>query len=361
MALQGVRDGRDAERSFDLTRDLPALEAAVTSTDQCRLVIVDPVTCYLGDTDAHKNAEVRAALKLLSDMAAKYRVAVVCVSHLNKNSAGPAIYRTSGSLAFVAAARSAWCVSKAPDNPQRRLVLPIKNNIGNDSTGLAYAIMDGVVCWEAEAVTTTADEALGAALNPKKNEHRKVDDAAGWLAQRLQNGPVGASDIEAEAEAAGFSKSTLRRAAEQIEVVKNKVGGGGWEWSRNQDAQLSTLDTLSTLPQNEQKTPCFLEDAQGAQDAQLSTLLDVEHLAGTENEWGAYDDERGNSEAGVCRRDDRGPGVVRRVGPAGCANGCRRLDAALSATVRGIGRDGRADAALKAGAAGVCPRSDGTG
>ena len=95
--------------TFNLARDLRALEEAIESTPDCRLVVIDPISAFCGATDSHKNADVRGLLAPLSELAQRQHVAVVGVNHLNKSGAGgPAIYRTMGSLAFVAAARAAW-------------------------------------------------------------------------------------------------------------------------------------------------------------------------------------------------------------------------------------------------------------
>ncbi|MCB9845306.1 MAG: AAA family ATPase [Phycisphaeraceae bacterium] len=166
IALESIRslgeNGRVCARSFDLSRDLPALDAAVESVGDCRLVVIDPVTAYLGGVDSHKNAEIRGLLAPLGELAMRHRVAVVAVTHLNKAGGGPAIYRAMGSLAFAAAARAAWAVSKDRADPMRRLLLPIKNNLAPDAGGLAYRI-DGAgpaVAWEAGTVHVSADEAL---------------------------------------------------------------------------------------------------------------------------------------------------------------------------------------------------------
>jgi len=104
------------------------------------LIVIDPITAYLGDTDSHINAEVRALLASLSEMAANVGAAVVCVSHLNKGGNSEALMRVTGSLAFVAAARAAFLVTKDQEDGNRRLFLPMKNNVANDQTGLAFAV-----------------------------------------------------------------------------------------------------------------------------------------------------------------------------------------------------------------------------
>lgn len=248
VALEAIRsvgdNGRESARTFDLSRDLPALESAIRSVEGCRLVVIDPVTAYLGGVDSHKNAEIRGLLAPLGAIAERHRVAMVAVTHLNKSGGGPAIYRAMGSLAFAAAARAAWAVSKDKDDPRRRLLLPIKNNIAPDTGGLAYRIeplgVDGcpAVAWEPDAVNVSADDAL-ASDRDEGGGRTERDDAAEWLADLLAHGPRSARDVERDARDAGYSIATVRRAKAAIGVVSRKPAfGGPWEWTLPvQDAQ----------------------------------------------------------------------------------------------------------------------------
>lgn len=241
VALEAVQsvgeNGRDSARTFDLSCDLSALESAIQSVEGCRLVVIDPVTAYLGGVDSHKNAEIRGLLAPLGAIAERHRVAVVAVTHLNKSGGGPAIYRAMGSLAFAAAARAAWAVSKDKDDPRRRLLLPIKNNIAPDTGGLAYRIeplgVDGcpAVEWEPDAVNVSADDAL-ANVRDEGGGRTERDDAAEWLRDLLANGPRPARNVEGEARDAGYSIATVRRAKAAIGVVSRKPAfGGPWEWT----------------------------------------------------------------------------------------------------------------------------------
>ena len=157
------------------------------------LVVIDPITAYLSGVDSHVNADVRAVLMLLGEIAARHGVAIVCVSHLNKGSAGKsssgeALLRVSGSLAFVAAARAAFIVAKDQDNPARRLFLSAKNNVGKDGSGLAFSVesftlSSGIetsrVLWEPNPVTITADEAMGPPL--EDGERTMTEEAVDLL------------------------------------------------------------------------------------------------------------------------------------------------------------------------------------
>lgn len=236
VALQAIKEN-DRERSFNLADDLERLSEIITNMDDCRLVIIDPISAYLGGADSHKNSDIRGLLAPLAKLAADHGVAVVAVSHLRKNE-GPAIYRVLGSMAFIAAARAAYVVLRDKDDPtgERRLMLPLKNNLGNDRTGMAYRLDPAsssngqpVVAWEPEPVTTTADEALQPNGQPGPNPEAR-EEAADWIRSYLQeHGPTPAKTMFAAAKADGISTSTLKRAKSDLQVhsVRN---GNGWVW-----------------------------------------------------------------------------------------------------------------------------------
>jgi hypothetical protein len=229
--------GKRTSTQFSLARDLPALRMAIEQAKDCRLVVIDPISAYLGEADSHKNSEVRAVLAPLAELAQEMGVAIVSVTHLNKGS-GAALYRSMGSVAFVAAVRAAWAVVKDRDNEERRLVLPLKNNLALDCGGLAYSVMstgDGVpyLAWEPEPVTMTADEAMAPA-DDKDKDRRLRNEAANWLKDELQSGPAASQQLFTRGKAGGFSEKTLRRAKHDLRLRAYKEGfgsGSTWMWA----------------------------------------------------------------------------------------------------------------------------------
>ena len=241
VALEAIRTvgnhGRQSARTFDLAKDLPALERTIQTVEGCRLVVIDPITAYLGSSDSHKNADIRGLLAPLGVIAERHDVAVVGVTHLNKANGGPAIYRAMGSLAFAAAARAAWVVCKDKTDPSRRLLLPMKNNIAPDTGGLAYRIepvpnqVQPALSWEKDPVNMTADDAL-VGDGGTGDGRTERDDAAAWLRELLAHGPRPVRDIERDAKEAGYSWATVKRAKAAIGVASRKPAfGGPWEWS----------------------------------------------------------------------------------------------------------------------------------
>lgn len=239
--------GEPVFRPFTL-EDVALLQAAIAATADCRLVVVDPISAYCGKTDSHKNADVRALLGPLIALAASAKVAVVAVNHLRKGD-GPAMYRSMGSVAFNAAGRAVYAVAKDRDDPTgiRRLVVPVKNNCGDDRTGLAYRLIapyggQPVVAWEPQPVSVSADEALAPAEQERQRgpDPQERNEAADWLREALKAGPRAAAELRAEAKADGITEGTLKRAKERLGVKSGKGGmDGGWTWRLPQHAHES--------------------------------------------------------------------------------------------------------------------------
>jgi hypothetical protein len=230
--IEGVaRAETDGPDMFSMERDLRHLEKAIIQNGDIRLVVVDPLSAYLGrEADTHKDADVRRVLAGLAAIAERHHVAVVGVHHLNKASSASAIYRATGSIAFVAACRAVWFVSrdtKDEERPQRILVTQAKNNLAADPGGLAFRIEEpGEVRWEPDVVWMTADEALSG--NPNKATKPR-DEATDWLTEYLKDGPKPTKHIMTEAEQDGLAWRTIRRAKNVLGVVARR-GANGWTW-----------------------------------------------------------------------------------------------------------------------------------
>jgi hypothetical protein len=233
------QDGDPETRLLSLRRDLEPIREAALSLPQCRLIVVDPVSAYLDGADSHNNAEVRGVIAPLSELASDIGAAIIFVTHLNKGTGGAALYRATGSLAFVAAARAAFLVTRDKGDPARRLFLPLKNNLGPDGSGMAYRIeeVDGVprVAWEDECISISADEALGRDDDQGNHESTLAEDAAEWLCDVLANGPVPSDDVKKYAKHAGYSWATVRRAQAALGIKPRRHSAEGeapcWRWA----------------------------------------------------------------------------------------------------------------------------------
>lgn len=241
--------------SFD--RHLYLLESAIRDAREPRLVLIDPISAYLGAVDSHMNADVRRVLGPVSKLAERLKVAIVGITHLNKSGGTKAMYRGTGSLAFVAASRACYQVSKDPADRTRRLMMEVKNNLGPPMPGLAYRLVGEPprLEWENGPIEMTADEAIAAeAVPPEPSTLR--DDAVRWLVAFLSDGPKPQREVLAAARRAGFSERTLDR-SKPLAGVECKPSGfhGAWHWyladcqrtpSKTQDARISTVANSGT-------------------------------------------------------------------------------------------------------------------
>ena len=225
-----VKSDDVGDKLFSICDDIPHLEALVKSLD-CKLVVIDPASNFTGDIDSHNNAEVRMLLFNLKAFAERTGVAVLCVSHFSKGSAGQSpVYRVMGSLAWTAAARSVIGILKDPEDKRRRLMMLVKSNIAIDRGGYAYQVgesADGItdLLFEPDRVEGSIEDMIGG--NTGYGE--KIADAEDFLAEELANGQKWQSDLEHKAKRRGISERTLRRAKQELKVESDQAEGR-WIW-----------------------------------------------------------------------------------------------------------------------------------
>src|SRR5262249_54637480 len=122
--IQMVKKADGGSRTFSLLTDLEMLERKIAEIGNVVFVGIDPLTAYfgVGKIDAYRTTDVRGVMTPLATLAQKHNLTIVGVLHFNKNvNVTNAMLRFSDSLAFVAAARHAFVVTKDPDNEGRRL------------------------------------------------------------------------------------------------------------------------------------------------------------------------------------------------------------------------------------------------
>jgi hypothetical protein len=217
------------ERAVQLT-DVAALERAIRET-KARLMIIDPISAYLGSTDSHRDAEVRGLMAPLAAVAERTGVAILGIMHLAKDRQRPAIYRTVGSIAFAAAARVVLAVAADPDQDDRRIVAPVKSNLSAPPAALAYKVVTGRLIWEAGPI---ADADVDALLAGPTFDGHECRDAEAWLSELLADGPLRSRLVQISAREAGHAWRTVERAKRRLGVEAARIGGvaadGQWWW-----------------------------------------------------------------------------------------------------------------------------------
>jgi putative DNA primase/helicase len=244
---------------FDPARDMGALQAEADRIGQVRLLIVDPVVSAVTG-DSHKNTETRRSLQPLVDMSARMNTALLGITHLSKGGQGsdPA-QRVLGSVAFTAVARVVLVAAKvrSEDGQDRRILARGKSNIGPDDGGYEYHLeqieaLPGIsasrVAWGG-SVQGSARELLSDPNEEESGEKSAVAGARDFLEEVLSDCPIWSKDIQAQAKEADISWRTVRRAGDEMNIIKQKGAEGRWYWKlpRQSSANSSKLSNMSNL------------------------------------------------------------------------------------------------------------------
>ena len=294
--LKPNAEGAASKQLFDLGAHVPVLASLVQRVGDVALIVIDPISAYLGGLDSHKTSDVRSGLAPLQQLAAETGAAVVLISHLNKGSVdGNAMARVAGSGAFVAACRSAWLVEADPqdESRKRRILTPLKNNIGDDQTGFAFQIKsvqlpDGLdsscIVFEPDTVAISASELLRG--HQETEEDRSVrGEAMDFLRDYLATGPKNSKATQKAAEEADIRPRTLRRAREQLKVKPLKSRNTGqWVWSLPEHVEgaqatdrLGHVVQLGHVVHGDSAGQLAQTDPMGGQDADFTRVATSEN------------------------------------------------------------------------------------
>ena len=247
------RNNRD--EMFLLNEDLLVLEQLIQDLGEVGLVLIDPITAYMGHNkhfDSHRATDVRSQLGPLKTLAERTDVAFSAVTHPPKRASQQALDHFIGSQAFIAAARVGHlCVAEMETDDDggniktgRQLFTNVKPSPGTPmQPTLIYRLdvvetgydPDGtlitapVVRWEGESMLT-ADEALAAA-KPRKGRSAVQN----FLLTILADGPVLQTTIAERGAKHGFSCDQLWRTKQTLGIKAFKQRGGDfnapWLWA----------------------------------------------------------------------------------------------------------------------------------
>jgi hypothetical protein len=140
MVCDGGKD-----RMFSLVTDLEMLRRKITEVGDVALILIDPISAYLGvgKVDSYRTTDVRAVLGPVVDLATECKAAIIGIMHFNKKvDVTNALLRVSDSLAFGATARHVYGVVNDAEN-KRKLLVRAKNNLAPAELDKALAYRFG--------------------------------------------------------------------------------------------------------------------------------------------------------------------------------------------------------------------------
>lgn len=227
--------------------DCDLLRETVEETG-ARLIVLDPLMDFVSERACSLNDHmVRKALGPLAQLAEETRAAMQWVRHLTKGGHGQgALYRGSGSIAIIGAARTAFLVGRSPEDDNLRVLACTKNNLAERPPSLGFRIgltNQGlpIVAWTGP-VDVSADDLV---LRPRLPYGEALAEAKHFLQELLETGPCAWEEVQRRASEAGISVATLKRAKGGLRVLSKLKRTGDdhqWYWSLPAAAADSTLE-----------------------------------------------------------------------------------------------------------------------
>lgn len=222
--------GIEYEDAIRFDRDLGRLNKTLEIIGNVSLIVIDPITGYLGEIDDKKNNEVRRLISKLTAIARLHKCAVLLNTHLAKNNGNKntkASHRVLGSVAYLAAPRAVYIVDRHELDPnKKRKVIPVKNNYGDDKNGFAYEIelihVDNHL--PITKINLLAEQVIGNANEIMEDEDIKFEKteegrARVFLFNFLKNGYKPSNEVKQKAKEYDISERTLARVRQQLNVV----------------------------------------------------------------------------------------------------------------------------------------------
>jgi hypothetical protein len=219
------------------------LQATIQESN-ARLVVMDPFLAYLSaQAFSVSDQMVRQALTPLAQIAEATHAAFVLNRHLTKGGQGrSAIYRGTGAIAIMGAARTAFLVGADPDDRKRRVLACTKTNLSEVPPSLSFRVRSDnggppYLEWTGDS-ELTADDVLLLRRNHQHGDGKPA--AADFLEQWLSSGPQSRDRLNCKARAHDISERSLKRAKVWLKVVsrvRRHHGRNIWYWRLKDDTR----------------------------------------------------------------------------------------------------------------------------
>jgi hypothetical protein len=235
-ALASLTDSKNVSRPPVIPLDLPILLRVLEQTAS-RLLILDPFVAFLGgNVDSCKDQDIRRCLHRLAEVAEHTGCAIILLRHLAKARGGNVLYRGTGSIGIIGAARSGLLVARDPESERNRILAVTKSNLADTPPALRFALepTDAGACrvaWSGPCALVAGDLLVPA---PAAEDHDRLEEATDFLKHILEDGPLPADECLRRAWGLRISEKTLRRAKIRLHIksVRESHGPSGrWLWT----------------------------------------------------------------------------------------------------------------------------------
>lgn len=116
------------ERLFTLESDLDLIRQKIEQTPAIKLVLIDPLSNYMGGKNMYRDQEMRQILMPLTTLAQELSIAVIVIMHNGKQAGRSALQKVAASLGGTGVARIGWTFVKKDERVKKMLLM--KENLG---------------------------------------------------------------------------------------------------------------------------------------------------------------------------------------------------------------------------------------
>jgi hypothetical protein len=221
-----IAAGGDRSRFLILEKSLTFPDDAGRLTTEAedagaKLIVVDPYSAF-SSGDSHRDSDARQAMAPLHAALAELGIAGLLVMHLNKSNAADLSLALSGSVAHLAAPRSAllWGRDPSDEDGPFRVLAHGKSNLGVEQpsqlwrmdteliradSGEAMEVGRAVYAGESDVTSTQL-------LRGADEQAPALGEAKAFLVNHLAGGPVRSREVGEAATAQDIAERTLKRA-----------------------------------------------------------------------------------------------------------------------------------------------------
>jgi hypothetical protein len=239
-----ISTGASVRVELTMPRDCDMVNAEIKRLGVAMMAL-DPLISVIDHrVDTYNDREMRTVLEPLGRLADETGCTIIGLAHFNKSGDVDPLNLVTGSRAFTAYVRSVIAIARDDEN-SCCVVSQVKNNLGRlDLPNLTYVIQSATIETDEGACKVgrlqftgesaksvgdiLAETSAAAALDRTERA-----ECADWLRQVLADAPQRSRDVDAEAQARGFSNRTLKRARKHLGVKAEQLAtgnGGRNEW-----------------------------------------------------------------------------------------------------------------------------------
>jgi putative DNA primase/helicase len=260
-----AKDGND--QVISLRDDLAMIDRELThfatnGCPPCRLIVIDPLSAFLGKTDGDNWADTRIVTTKLARFAQQHRIALLIVHHFGKDMSRAVIHRSLGSTTFTAAARVFMTGHRDRQDRDRRILYRAKSNVSPTGLAMAYRLGEptGLFSQQIAVIWEPTPFEFDPRANDADSPMSRRDDRRKFLETWLEGleFPVPVQTVYEQPRDFGFSDKLVRIVAHERGITSTNYGkfGGPYYFVRGEDSEANTSPPAQGNPLGSDVSPC---------------------------------------------------------------------------------------------------------